>query len=78
MPSDVSITTPISANISGPKKDVYTPLNSVPPAVVTLCCESFAIVSVRPPFTCITATITATMPASITIPCIKSFIAVAI
>ena len=62
-------------NGSGPKKDANTPGVVDVEASSTLASPSMA--AIKPPFELSTARITATIPKSITIPWIKSFMAVA-
>ncbi len=74
MPSDVSTTTPSRLNKSGPKKLTNGPAIDDPSAEI---CDSCTTASEKPPLLITTATITAVMPSSITMPWMKSFITVA-
>ena len=71
-----SITTNRRLTGSGPIKDAKTPGVDETVSSVTLARPSKAAIS--PPLLIRTATITVTMPNNIMIPCIKSFMAVAI
>ena len=68
--------TPKRFNGSGPKKDANTPGCVETVSSLTLARPFKA--SIKPPLVLSTAPITTMMPASITIPCRKSLIAVAI
>ena len=65
MPRDVRTTTNNNERGSGPKNDVNDPLICV---AVSSTSASFATASAKPPFVLRTATITATIPASIIMP----------
>ena len=73
MPRLVRSTTPSRLTGSGPKKEAYTPGTPLSPWTLA----SFSRAARKPPWVCSTAPITATMPASMMMPWIKSLMAVA-
>ena len=74
MPKLVSTMTPMRSGRFGPKKLTNGPAISLPSAGMS---DSLVRASVKPPLFTSTATMTATMPSSMTMPWMKSFITVA-
>ena len=74
MPSDVRTTTPSRLNKSGPKKLTKGPCMAEPSAGIW---DSEMMASEKPPLFRMTATMTAMMPSSMTMPWMKSFMTVA-
>ena len=74
MPRLVRMMTPMRSGRFGPKKLTNGPAISDPSAGMS---ESDVMASVKPPLFTSTATMTATMPSSMTMPWMKSFMTVA-